>query len=94
MVSMPTNICSECYQKFTSAIESNAVDSGAINIYCKHNAVLLSGELHNGLLIDWMLLPCASQEQGFHLVETVRRELVNLIATEIEKPIAPFERKH
>lgn len=94
MVSMPTNICTECYQKFTSAIESNAVDSGSVNIYCKHNAVLLSSELLNGLLIDWILLPCASQDHGYHLVEAVRRELVSLIKTEIEKPIAPSERKH
>jgi hypothetical protein len=87
MVSMPANICTECYQKFTAAIESNAVDSGSVNIYCEHNAVLLSGELMHGLLIDWLLLPCPNQARGYQLVEEIRRELVEKISHATEKQI-------
>lgn len=94
MVSMPKNICNECYQKFTAAIDSDKVRSGSINIYCRHHAVLLAGELHDGLLIDWMILPCASQEHGYKLVESIRRELVNVITGAVNKALASSESRH
>ena len=79
MFSMPTTICPECYKKFTTAIESDKVESGLINIFCKHNAVLMCAEISHGLLTNWLLLPSSSQESSFELVEKLRRELVEKI---------------
>lgn len=94
MISMPTNICPECFEKLTAAIESGAVTAGSVNVFCRHNSVLLAGEMMAGLLVDWMLLPCASQEQGYNLVEAVRREWVAIIADTADNVLASSKNKH
>jgi len=94
MISMPTNICPECFEKLTAAIESGAVTAGSVNVFCRHNSVLLTGEMMAGLLVDWMLLPCASQEQGYNLVEAIRREWVEKLTEIADTPLASSEKRH
>ena len=81
MISMPANICAKCQKKFTAGLESGKVDTGSLNTYCSHNNVLLAAETKGGVLVDWILLPCHSQERAYELVENVRRELVDVISS-------------
>lgn len=79
MISMPRNICDKCHKKFTAGLESGKIDNGSLNTYCSHNGVLLAAETKDGVLVDWILLPCPSLERAQELVENVRRELVKII---------------
>lgn len=81
MISMPGNICNKCQKKFTAGLESGKADTGSLNTYCSHNNVLLAAETMDGVLVDWILLPCPTLERAHELVENVRRELVEIISS-------------
>jgi hypothetical protein len=94
MIATPNTICKKCMDNFTKALESGQVTSGSINIFCEHNWILLASEVHAGLLIDWILLPCSNESQGFAMVEEIRRGLVEIIQQTTEKVLSSGDFKH
>jgi len=57
------SICADCLQRFTAMLNQSRI-SGTLRCHCKHHNVLLTTSVENGVILNWTLLPCATQQEA------------------------------
>jgi len=62
------SICADCLQRFTAMLQQSRM-SGTLRCHCEHHNVLLTSSVENGVILNWTLLPCATQQDTERAME-------------------------
>lgn len=62
------SICTACLHRFKIMLKQER-PSGTLRCHCKHHKVLLTSSVHEGMILNWTLLPCAHQQPAETVIE-------------------------